>query len=117
MHVVHFLHAGRVVVKLVHDACQIAVHCPEDGDSQTEVAAPEERLSLLLTHALHLFAVLRNPSRAAAHHLYVVGKGTHVIVISRLRGGELYGHIGRAEGFAVPKDGTDRWISHGRIHS
>ena len=101
MDMMNLFHAGRVVLKLVHDTGQITVDSSEDGHSQTEVTAPEERLSFLLAHALYLFSMLGNPSSAAAHHLDVMGKGTQVIAIGSLRSSKLDGNIGRAECFAV----------------
>ena len=101
VYVVRLHHVHVVLRKLVHDACQIAVHGVEDGYADTEVARPEEGLAFLLAGVTHFLAVFLHPSRRTAHHLHSGRPGFQVVVVGCPGGGELDGYIGTAEGFAA----------------
>ena len=45
--------------------------------------------------------MLGNPSRTAAHHLHTMLEGFHVVVVSSMRCGKLYGNIGTLECIAI----------------
>ena len=96
MHMVRLFHLHVVLWELVHDLSQIAVHSREDGHTDGEVRGPEECLALTAGLA-HLVAVLRHPTRRAAHYLHTFCPGFQIVAVGRLRGGKLNGHIGRCK--------------------
>lgn len=101
MYVMSLLELRRVILKTIHYPSQVAVQCPENGDTQTEVAAPEKRFSTFRAETLHLVFVLSHPACAATDYLHIMLKRPHAVVERHMRSRKLDSHIGRAERLAV----------------
>ena len=100
MHMMYLLHLRSVGVKRLHQRGQIAVKGEEYVDAEAEIGGPEKCGVLLAAYLLD-FAEPGRPARGAAHHLDTPCKSAQIVVKSRMRRGELNGHIGRAESLGV----------------